>query len=123
MLDTETFITNLRDKLKTNTSLINVYSPDLPQEKQKIACITMLGGNPVNNLCGLDYANITIRILIRGNSNDKETRHLCDEVFNYIHFLKVDKAVIIAETTPIFVGKDENDNNLYNITCRVILNK
>ena len=124
MLNTELLITTLRLHIEKNTSLEKVYSPDLPQEKTNIACVTMLGGTPNNNLCGLSDYDISFRVLIRGTKNDTNSRALADEVFNLLHLardieLGENKIVqILATTTPIYVGKDENQNNLYNITFR-----
>lgn len=124
MLNTELLMTTLRLHIEKNTSLEKVYSPDLPQEKTNIACVTMLGGTPNNNLCEMSDYDVTFRVLIRGTNNDTNSRALSDEVFNLLHMaqdIEVGKnkiTIILATTTPVFVGKDENQNNLYNITFR-----
>lgn len=124
MLNTELLMTTLRLHIEKNTSLEKVYSPDLPQEKTNIACVTMLGGTPNNNLCKMSDYDVTFRVLIRGTNNDTNTRALADEVFNLLHMAQDievgDNKItfILATTTPIYVGKDENQNNLYNITFR-----
>lgn len=122
MLDTKGFITTIRQYIESETALEKVYSPDLPQEKTNIACVTMLGGTPNNNLCKMSDYDVTFRVLIRGTNNDTKTRELADSVFNLLHMSR-DIAVgdnkityILATTTPIYVGKDENQNNVYNIT-------
>ena len=127
MLDTELLMTTIRLYVEKNTTLDKVYCPDLPQEKTNIACVTMLGGTPNNNLCGLSDYDISFRVLIRGTKNDTNSRALADEVFNLLHLardikLGENKIVqILATTTPVYVGKDENQNNIYNITfnCKV----
>lgn len=125
MLDTESLITKIREYLQENTSLEKVYSPDLPHEKNNIACVTILGGIPYNNLKEFSDADITLRVLIRGNKNDAISRKLSDEVFNILHlkqnlpFGNQKVVFFVATTTPMYVGKDENDNNLYNITFRL----
>ena len=84
----------------------------------------MLGGVPNNNLCKMSDYDVTFRVLIRGTNNDTNTRSLADEVFNLLHMAQDievgDNKItfILATTTPIYVGKDENQNNLYNITFR-----
>ena len=127
MLNTELLMTTIRLYVEKNTTLDKVYCPDLPQEKTNIACVTMLGGVPNNNLCGLSDYDISFRVLIRGTKNDTNSRALADEVYNLLHHdrdieLGENKIVqILATTTPVYVGKDENKNNIYNITfnCKV----
>lgn len=124
MLDTQGFITKIRNIIADSTSLSlnDIYSPDLPQEKENIVAVTLLTGNVDYNLCGQDYWYPTFRTLIRGSKNDAETRALCDEVYNALQlkegviFNSFEIVQILATTTPIFVGKDENQRNLYNIT-------
>jgi len=120
---TEKFITKLREIMIANTSLTKVYSPALPQTGDDIACITIQGGNSTNNLCNkVLYNDISFRVLIRGTENDTTSRALCDSVYNYLHLLKDISYTggyiinIVASSLPIYVGKDENQRILYNIT-------
>ncbi len=131
MIDTEGFITKIRNIIANSTSLSlnDIYSPDLPQEKENIVAVTLLTGNVDYNLCSQDYWYPTFRTLIRGTSNDTTTRALCDEVYNALQlkegviFNSFEIVQILATTTPIFVGKDENQRNLYNITFQAKVKK
>lgn len=124
MLNIEQFITKIRNIIADGTSfaLTDVFSPALPQEKEDICCVTLLGGNTNNNLCENMYNDLTFRVLIRGTANDTTTRALADEVFNALHMqnsISLTNGNIInifASGTPVFVGKDENERILYNIT-------
>ena len=114
MLDSEGFITKIRNLIADNTelALTDVFSPELPQEKENIVAVTLLTGFTDYNLCGQDYWYPTFRTLVRGSKNDTTTRALCDEIVQ-----------ILAVTTPIYVGKDENQRNLYNITFQAKVKK
>ena len=131
MLDTQGFITKIRNIIAENTglSLTDIFSPELPQEKENIVAVTLLTGNADYNLCGQDYWYPTFRTLIRGSKNDTETRALCDEVYNALQlkegivFNSCEIVQILATTTPIYVGKDENQRNVYNITFEAKVKK
>ena len=113
-------ITTIRNYIIDNTSITKIYSPELPQdESEDICAITMLGGNPLNSLCGSLINYFTIRIIIKGSTNDTNTRKLTDEVYNSINNVKIDNYIIQATTVPIYVGKDENMKILYNITFKI----
>lgn len=127
MLNTEKLITKIRNIIADGTSLAlaDVYTPSLPQEKDNIACITLLTGSTSNNLCENMYNDLIFRTLVRGGLNDTTTRALTDEIFNALH-MKQDISFtgghiinIFATTTPTYVGKDENERILYNITFTV----
>jgi len=122
------FITKIRELIIANTSIEKAYSPDLVPDGDNICCVTALGGSITNNLCNeVEYTNNTIRVLIRGTENDKTTRALAFEIYNYLHLLKNISYTggyiinIVASSTPIFVGRDENNNILYNITFNVLV--
>lgn len=129
MLDTKGLITKIRNIIADGTSLelTDVYTPDLPSEKTNVCAVTMLAGNNLYNLCGNDVFDITFRVIIRGTSNDTNTRDLVDDIYNAVNLqsnitYNSSKIVqILAVTTPIYVGKDENNNNVYNITYRTIV--
>lgn len=124
-MNTEKLITALRTHIKSETTATEVYTPALPQEGENIACITLLGGTTTNNLCNLvEYYDLQLRVLIRGNENDTTTRKLADDVFNAIHLLRNEsftngKIITCVANAPIYVGKDENQRILYNITLNV----
>ena len=120
-MNTESLITAVRNIIANGTSLSlnEVFSPSLPQTGDNICCVTLIGGNTTNNLCGsLVYSNIMLRVLIRGTESDTTTRALADDIFNVLHLLKNTGNIVncIATSTPIFVSKDENQRILYNIT-------
>ena len=129
-MNTEGFITKIRNLIADNTDLglTDVFSPELPQEKEYIVAVTLLTGFTDYNLCGQDYWYPTFRTLVRGSKNDTTTRALCDDVFNALQLKETSynnyKIVqILAVTTPIYVGKDENQRNLYNITFQAKVKK
>lgn len=124
----ENFITKIRTLLIDNTSLTQCFSPALPQDGDNIACVTLLGGSTSNNLDNkVDYSTIAFRTLIRGTESDTTTRKLADDIFNTLHLLKdvsfTGGKIIncIASGAPVYVGKDENQRILYNITFNAII--
>lgn len=125
-LNTKGLVTKIRGVVATGTglTLTSVYAPELPSTGDNIVAITILGGTPLNNLCGVQEYNITGRALIRGTVNDTATRELADKVFNSLHNasnLTYDnnKIIQIIAQIPVFVGKDNDLRNLYNITFRI----
>lgn len=125
-MNTKGLITKLRNIISTGTNLAltSVVTPELPQTGDNMIAITILGGNPLNNLCGVQEYNITCRALIRGTTNDTTTRELADEVFNCLHLAKDitfdnNKIIQIIAQVPVFVGKDNDLRNLYNVTFRI----
>jgi len=121
-MNTEKFITAIRTKIIADTSLTTAYSPDLPQSVTNTCAVTLENGNISNNLCNeIDYYTLQFRVLILGNMSDTDTRKLADEVFNTLHLLKnysfTDGKIIniYATGTPVFVGRDENQNIYYDI--------
>ena len=129
MLKTKEFITKIRNIIANGTSLAltDVYSPELPSEKTGICAVTLLAGNNTYNLCDNSYFDLTLRVIIRGTSNDTTTRDLVDDIYNALNmqsnvsFTGGKIVQILADTTPVYVGKDENNNNVYNITYRIIV--
>jgi hypothetical protein len=126
---TEKFITKIRNIIADGTSLAltDCFTPALPQEGSPVCAITLLGGIPTNNLCEVEYYTYTFRTLVRGTENDTTTRALVDDIFDALHMAK-DISItggkiinIIANTTPIYVGKDENQRILYNMTFSSIV--
>lgn len=128
-MNIEGFITKIRNLIADNTSLAltDVYSPELPQEKENICAVTLIGGNPKYNLCGSSHLEQTFRVLSRGTINDTVSRALADDIYNALNLQNdivfgSNKIVqIIATTTLIYVGKDENLRILYNSTYKAII--
>lgn len=124
-MNTRSIITKIRNLIENGTSL-KAYSPDLPQDGDNICAVTQLGGTGLLNLCGnREYWTLTIRILLRGTANDTTTRELADNIINLLDNQKdidldIGKIIYIwATTTPIYVGRDENNRIIYNITFNV----
>lgn len=126
MLDTEGLITKLRNIIADGTTLAltDVYSPELPATGDSKCAVTILGGEPLNNLCEVQYFDVTCRVLIRGSVNDTTTRELADAIYNALHLKSnvtfgTSTIIQIIAQLPVFVGKDEDLRNLYNITFKV----
>ena len=125
-MNTEGLITKLRNivAIGTGLSLSSILTPELPQTGDNMIAITILGGNSLNNLCGVQERNLTCRALIRGTTNDTTTRELTDKVYNSLHLQKnieFDNNIIIQiiAQAPVFVGKDNDLRDIYNITFLV----
>ena len=125
-MNTKGLITKLRNTIATGTglALTSVVTPELTTTSDNMIAITILGGTPTNNLCGVQEYNITGRALIRGTTNDTTTRELADKVFNCLHLAKNitfddNKIIQIIAQVPVFVGKDNDLRNLYNVTFRI----
>lgn len=122
-MNTEAIITAIRNIIADNTDLAlsDVYSPELPQDKENVCAVTLLGGSPEYCLSGMQIYNMNFRVLIRGTTNDTSTRALSDSIFNALNLksnIESNGATIIqilATNIPTFVGKDEELRNLYNV--------
>ena len=125
-MNTKGLITKLRNTIATGTNLAltSVVTPELPQTGDNMIAITILGGTATNNLCEVQYFDITARALIRGTTNDTTTRELADKVYNCLHLAKNitfddNKIIQIIAQVPVFVGKDNDLRSLYNVTFRI----
>lgn len=125
-MNTKGLITKLRNIISTSAgiTLTSVVTPELPQTGDNMIAITILGGTATNNLCEVQYFDITARALIRGTTNDTTTRELADKVYNCLHLAKNitfddNKIIQIIAQVPVFVGKDNDLRNLYNVTFRI----
>lgn len=101
------------------------YSPDLPQ-KDEICCAISLGTGENQRALnkGILYSEIPCYLLIRGTSNDKDTRSLADKVFNQIDMKENiaqnnTKIILISCQTPNYAFRDENQRIYYNINFNV----
>jgi hypothetical protein len=113
-MNIEKAITEIRNLIEAED--IKAYSPDLPQEGQDICCVTLLSGEPINSLCKCEYTKISFRVLIRGTENDTQTRELVDTIYNKLNMYQNGTSIInIIGKTPTYVGRDENNEILYNI--------
>lgn len=125
-MNTKGLITKLRNIISTGTNLAltSVVTPELPQTGDNMIAITILGGTANDNLCEVQYFDITARALIRGTINDTTTRELADKVYNCLHLANniafdSNNIIQIIAQAPVFVGKDNDLRNLYNITFRI----
>lgn len=120
-MNTESLITLLRNEIENIG--YKCYSPDLPQEKEKIVAISLGEGDntkAVNK--NILYSDIPFYLLIRGNSNDTETRSVADKIFNQIYHknnIENDKlrVILISCKLPNYAFRDENQRIHYNINC------
>ena len=125
-MNTKGLITKLRNIISvgTNLALTSVVTPELPQTGDNMIAVTILGGTATDNLCEVQYFDITARALIRGTTNDTATRELADKVYNCLHLAKnisfdSNNIIQIIAQVPVFVGKDNDLRNLYNVTFRI----
>ena len=125
-MNTKGLITKLRNIISNGVgiTLTSVVTPELPQTGDNTIAVTILGGTATNNLCEVQYFDITARALIRGTTNDTTTRELADKVYNCLHLAKNitfddNKIIQIIAQVPVFVGKDNDLRNLYNVTFRI----
>lgn len=101
------------------------YSPDLPQNDEMCCALSLGTGTnqraiPKNIL----YSEIPCYLLIRGTSNDKDTRILADNIFNQIDMkesliLNNIRIILISCQPPNYAYRDENQRIHYNINFSV----
>lgn len=120
-MNTESLITFLRNEIEK--AGYKCYSPDLPQEPDKIVSIS-LGEGTHQRAIGKDilYSDIPFYLLIRGTSNDTETRSIADTVFKQLDHLKDAenddlRVILISCNMPNYAFRDENQRIHYNINC------
>lgn len=120
---TDSLITLLRNEIEKTG--YNCYSPDLPQEKENIVALSL--GEGVNERAlGKDilYSDIPFYLLIRGTSNDNNTRTTADTIFKQLDLktnIENDKlrVILISCNLPNYAFRDENQRIHYNINCKV----
>lgn len=101
------------------------YSPDLPQNDENIVALS-LGEGTSERAIGKDilYSDIPFYLLIRGTSNDTDTRAIADSIFKQLDH-KTDlvnddlRIIIISCNLPNYAFRDENQRIHYNINCTV----
>lgn len=118
----ENLITCIREQIEQLN--IKCFSPDLPQQQEKCCSISVGAGNSVRSLCKSLYNNINCSILIRGTTNDKETRELVDKIFYKLDNLtnikyNNSKIIQILCNTPNYAFRDEKQKIHYNINIEV----
>lgn len=101
------------------------YSPDLPQELENIVALS-LGEGTNERAIGKDilYSDIPFYLLIRGTSNDTNTRTIADTIFKQLdHKTSLEndnlRVILISCNLPNYAFRDENQRIHYNINCNV----
>ena len=101
------------------------YSPDLPQELENIVALSLGEGTNERSI-GKDilYSDIPFYLLIRGTSNDTETRSIADTIFKQLDHKKSPendnlRVILISCNLPNYAFRDENQRIHYNINCNV----
>lgn len=101
------------------------YSPDLPQNDEIIVALS-LGEGTNERAIGKDilYSDIPFYLLIRGTSNDTETRSVADAIFKQLdHKTSLEndnlRVILISCNLPNYAFRDENQRIHYNINCTV----
>lgn len=120
-MNTEDLVTLLRNEIeKVNCKC---YSPDLPQNNESCSAISLGQGTNQRTISqNILYSEIPFYILIRGTSNDNETRKLIDKIFNQLDMqsnLALNNTIItlIRCNTPNYAFRDDNQRIHYNINC------
>lgn len=122
-MNIESLVTLLRNEIEKTG--YKCYSPDLPQEPEKIASISLGEGTSERSLNqDILYSRIPFYLLVRGTSNDTETRSVADTIFKQLDH-KVDlenddlRVILISCNMPNYAFRDENQRIHYNINCNI----
>lgn len=122
-MNTKDLITLLRNEIEKTGN--KCYSPDLPHNDE-ICCAISLGEGTNQRTMNesILYSEIPFYLLIRGTSNDTDTRTLADTIFNQLDMkenviLNNTRAILISCKTPNYAFRDENQKIYYNINCNV----
>ena len=120
-MNTESLITLLRNEIEKTG--YKCYSPDLPQNDENIVALS-LGEGTNQRAIGKDilYSDISFYLLIRGTSNDTETRGIADAIFKQLdHKISLEnddlRVILISCNMPNYAFRDENQRIHYNINC------
>lgn len=122
-MNIEDLITLLRTEIEKTD--IKCYSPDLPQNDDK-CCSISLGPGEIQRAINKNilYYDISCYILIRGTTNDKDTRQLADKIFRQLDMkenilLNDTRIILISCSTPSYAFRDEKQRINYNINLDV----
>lgn len=122
-MNTESLITLLRNEIEKTG--YKCYSPDLPQNFEKIVAISLGEGTNERSLNkDILYSRIPFYLLIRGTSNDTEARGIADAIFKQLdHKTNIEndglRIILISCNMPNYAFRDENQRIYYNINCNV----
>lgn len=120
---TDYLITLLRNEIEKTG--YKCYSPDLPQDGENIIALSLGEGTNQRALNkDILYSDIPFYLLIRGTSNDTNTRTIADTIFKQLDHktnLENDKlrVILISCNLPNYAFRDENQRIHYNINCNV----
>lgn len=120
-MNIEGLITLLRNEIEKTD--YKCYSPDLPQTDETCVAISLgQGTNQTSLNRSILYSDIPFYLLIRGTSNDRDTRAIADSVFNQLYHKENIKSndlniILISCTTPNYAFRDDNQRIYYNINC------
>ena len=122
-MNTESLITLLRNEIEKIN--YKCYSPDLPQNEENIVAISLGEGTNERSLNkDILYSRIPFYLLIRGTSDDRETRSIADTIFKQLdHKTNLEdddlRVILISCNMPNYAFRDENQRIHYNINCNV----
>lgn len=122
-MNTSDLITLLRTEIEKVG--YKCYSPDLPQNDEMCSALSLgQGRNQRAMNQNILYSEITCYLLVRGASNDKNTRIFTDKLFNQIDMkqgltLNNTRVILISCQTPNYAFRDENQRIYYNINFDV----
>lgn len=119
----DSLVTLLRNEIEKTT--YKCYSPDLPQDGENIVALS-LGEGTNQRAIGKDivYSDIPFYLLIRGTSNDTNTRTIADTIFKQLDHKKdleneQLRIILISCNLPGYAFRDENQRIHYNINVTV----
>ncbi len=119
----DSLVTLLRNEIEKTT--YKCYSPDLPQDGENIVALS-LGEGTNQRAIGKDivYSDIPFYLLIRGTSNDTNTRTIADTIFKQLDHKKdleneQLRIILISCNLPGYAFRDENQRIHYNINATV----
>ena len=110
-MNTESLITLLRNEIEKIG--YKCYSPDLPQTDEICSAISLgQGTNQTSLNRDILYSDIPFSLLVRGTSNDKDTRVIIDSIFKQLHHkehLSNDEldVILISCSTPNYAKTKE----------------
>ena len=120
-MNTSDLITLIRTKIEQTG--FKCFSPDLPQNND-MCCAVYLGTGTNTRAINkkIVYSEIPLYVIIRGSSNDKETRQMVDSIYNQLDMihnqqLNNTQVILISCLTPNYSYRDENQRIHYSITC------
>lgn len=120
-MNTESLVTLLRNEIEKTG--YKCYSPDLPKNDENIVALSLGEGTNQRALNkDILYSDISFYLLIRGTSNDTNTRTISDTIFQQLdHKTSLEndnlRVILISCNLPNYAFRDENQRIHYNINC------